>query len=519
MATQDNTLIGLIDAACTDNHDRDCLIFGEQRLNYQTVREASCRVANGLLAAGVGKGAICAIFSPNDPWAFAAMLGVVRSGAIWAPINPRNSADDNLALLQAFGCEALFFHSAFESVASRIRAQHPELRLAICIDQGNEGAPSLQGWMQEQSAAAPPNDASPQDIVMIPMTGGTTGLPKAVALSNRNLAAMLRGVAAIEPGHRPLNLLAAPMTHVGGRLALTVMYRGGVSVILTSAEPGEVLRAVERHRVTDLFLPPTAIYALIDHPETRRTDLSSLRSIFYGSAPMSVDKLKQALALFGPVMVGGLGQTEAPMLITRLPPEDHFVEGRVAPDSRLRSVGRATASSRVAIMSESGALLPPGEPGEIVVQGAFVSEGYFRNPEATAAARRNGWHLTGDIGVLDEHGYLTIVDRKKDMIITGGFNVYSAEVEGVISAMPGVRECIVIGAPDEKWGEAVTAIVVADAAPPSADEIVAAARAALGPVKAPKAVHFVDALPRNANGKVDKKAVRERYWVGKDRRI
>ncbi len=228
--------------------------------------------------------------------------------------------------------------------------------------------------------------------------------------------------------------------------------------------------------------------------------------------------LDGAVALTG--LVGGCGQTEAPLLIARLRAEDHFIDGQVAPDCRLRSVGRATKSSQIAIMADDGLLLEYGEVGEIVVKGDFVCEGYFENPDATAQIRRNGWHLTGDIGVIDDQGFLTILDRKKDMIITGGFNVYSNEVEAVISALPGVRECVVVGAPDEKWGEMVTAVVRLDAgASIDAKAIQQECKSQLGSVKAPKRVDFVNDFPRNANSKILKKAVRDCYWIGVGRSI
>lgn len=507
------SLIGLIDEACDRFASRDCFAFGGERVTYAAVEEGSRRIASGLIGAGFAPGMRAAVFSPNDPWAFVATLGIVRAGGIWAPVNPRNALDDNLALLAAFGCDAIFFHSRFAAAAKRISAQHPALKAAIQIDG------ELHPWMAAQTLRADYPVAAATDIVMIPMTGGTTGLPKAVALSNRNLLAIVEGVAALEP-EPPVNLAAAPMTHVGGRIVFTVMVRGGVSVVLDGLDPDAVFDAIETHRVTDLFVPPTALYALLEHPRVHTADLTSLRRIAYGSAPISIEKLKAALRTFGPVLVGGFGQTEAPLLISRLKAEDHFVDGEIAPDERLRSVGRATPFSQLAIMADDGALLPPGEAGEIVVKGDFVCEGYFQNPEATAEMRRNGWHLTGDIGVIDDDGFLTIVDRRKDMIVTGGFNVYSAEVERVISAIPGVRDCVVIGVPDEKWGESVKAVVQPDvgvALNPLA--IVAECKARLGPVKAPKSIDFVDDFPRSANGKVLKKQVRDRYWAGLDRRI
>ncbi len=513
-------LIELIDRACEENGARACFIFNERILTYAQVQEASRRIANGLIAMGLKPGMRGAVFSPNDPWAFVATLGLIRAGAIWAPINPRNSLDDNLTLLAQFGCDVLVYHSSFIDAARRIKTTLAPIKGSICLDTACDGDPALRDWLAPFSARDPGLSVKPTDIVAIPMTGGTTGAPKAVALSNRNFAAMLKGVSAINGGHHLVNLAAAPMTHVGGRIVLTVMYRGGTTVILTDVDPSAILDAIAKFRVSELFLPPTAIYALLDHPRVRATDFSSLQRFSYGSAPMSIEKLKQAIAVFGPVMTGGFGQTEAPMLISQLAPEDHFIDGKLAPDERLRSVGRATAASQLAIMGEDGGLLAANDIGEIVVKGAFVSEGYFENPAATAEVRRDGWHLTGDVGYLDKDGFLTIIDRKKDMIITGGFNVYSAEVERVISAIPGVRDCIVIGVPDEKWGEAVKAVVQLDSgAALDAAEILAVCRTRLGGVKAPKSVDFATDLPRNANGKVVKKIVRDAYWENAGRRI
>ena len=513
-------LIHLIDAACDDNAARPCLMFGDRTLSFAEVKEASCQIASGLVALGVSPGMRGAVLAPNDPRAFVVTLGIIRAGAIWFPINPRNSLDDNLALLGQVRCDFLAYHSSYAGAAARIKATLPALRGVICLDASDGPDPALHDWMAAQAPRDPGVPVGPTDIVSIPMTGGTTGLPKPVALSNRNFAAMLRGVAGLGGGPHPVNLAAAPMTHVGGRIVLTAMYRGGTSVILPGAEPQAILDAIPRYGVTEVFLPPTMIYALLEHPRVRDTDLRSLRRISYGAAPMSIEKLKQAIAVFGPVMAGGYGQTEAPMLISHLTPEEHFVGGALAPDERLRSVGRATAASQIAIMGKGGALLPAGEVGEIVVRGAFVSEGYFEDPGATAAMRSGGWHLTGDVGHLDEEGYLYIVDRKKDMIITGGFNVYSAEIERVISALPGVRDCLVIGVPDEKWGETIKALVVLRPGQAATErDLIEFCRSRMAHFKCPTSVELRDALSRTATGKLQKFKLREPYWAGRDRRV
>lgn len=515
------SLIELLDERAQRFRERTCFIYRDVPTNYGQVMDLSKRIGSGLVAAGITKGMRGAVFSPNHPDGFCATLAIIRAGAIWVPINPRNSIEDNAAVISRFGCDALFYHSAFEDALPRIvEAAGGSLRSLVCIDREGTNAPSLADWAADFPAKDPDVPVTPTDVVSIPMTGGTTGVPKAVALSNRNFNALLHGSELSAGDYKPVNLMAAPMTHVGGRIALTVMFRGGTTVVLPALDPQTVLHQIEKHRVTDVFLPPTAVYMLLDEPNLENFDLSSLRNIGYGSAPMSLEKLKEAIRRIGPVMRGGFGQTECPMMITSFPPDEHLASASLADDARLRSVGRETALSRIAIMGDDGTLLPPGEVGEVVVRGPMVCEGYFENPEATRAIRRNGWHLTGDIGMLNDEGYLTLVDRKKDMIITGGFNVYSAEVERALSTIKGIRDTVVIGVPDAKWGEAVKAVVTLDeGAALSAETIMARAKEMLGSVKAPKSVDFVDNLPRTANAKVDKKAVRSRYWQAESRVI
>jgi acyl-CoA synthetase (AMP-forming)/AMP-acid ligase II len=310
------------------------------------------------------------------------------------------------------------------------------------------------------------------------------------------------------------------MTHTAGMLSLPCTAQGGTVVVVTKPDPASVFGAIVKHRVTELFLPPTVIYRLLDIPGVDKLDLSSLKYFLYGAAPMSVEKLKRAIEVFGPVMSGGYGQTEAPASIAYLPPAEHFVDGKLASDERLSSVGRPNPLIRVEIMNERNEILAQGETGEICVRGDLVMKGYYKAPQKTAETIVDGWLHTGDIGHIDADGYLHITDRKKDMIISGGFNVYPSEIEQVIWAHPAVQDCAVIGVPDEQWGEAVKAVVELNAGQSvDAAELVALCKQKLGSVKAPKSVDFVDALPRSPVGKVLKKDLRERYWQGVERRI
>ncbi len=310
-------------------------------------------------------------------------------------------------------------------------------------------------------------------------------------------------------GERPRYLALAPLTHSAGVLTFPILSLGGEVVIMPQPDLGEFLTLVQRHRITHAFLPPTVIYGLLDHPALDHTDLSSLRCLWYGAAPMSPTRLEEALTRIGPVLGQLFGQTEAPNMIATLAPADHFrPDGSVATE-RLRSAGRPTPLTTVAIMGASGDLLPRGERGEIVVRGPLVMDGYHDNPTATEESSRFGWHHTGDIGYLDEDDLLYVVDRAKDMIITGGFNVYSAEVEQALLAHPAVKESAVIGLPDDKWGERVTAAVqLRPGQPVTNAELIDFVKKRIGSVKAPKEIEIWDDLPRSKVGKILKNEVR-----------
>ena len=279
-------------------------------------------------------------------------------------------------------------------------------------------------------------------------------------------------------------------------LCFPVMTLGGEIVIMPAPDLTEFLALVEKNKITHTFLPPTLIYMLLDHDRLAQTDTSHLQCLWYGAAPMSASRLEEALTKIGPVLGQLFGQSEAPMMISTLAPSDHFHDDGSLATERLSSAGRPTPLTTVAIMDDEGHLLGPGQRGEIVARGPLVMAGYYKNPQASAEASRHGWHHTGDIGYLDEDNYLFIVDRAKDMIITGGFNVYSAEVEQVLLAHPAVQDCAVIGLPDEKWGERVTAVVqLRPGQTVTEAEVRSFVKERLGSVKAPKQVEVWPTCP------------------------
>jgi fatty-acyl-CoA synthase len=496
-------LTAYLDKGASLGSDAPCLVADEVTLTYGEVVEHSHRVAAALARAGVRAGDKVAVLSGNDPVAFATVFGIARRGAVWVPINPRNAAAENRELLELFDCVALFHAPAFDDLVARIAPEVPQLHTVVPLAE-------LVAWLADGGPEYDPTP--PDDTVMIVGTGGTTGRPKGVELGDRTLETMTAIVLMSYPfSGRPVYLAMAPLTHAAGVLCFPVMALGGRIVVMPAPDAGAFLANIERHRVTHTFLPPTVIYQLLGHPDLAGTDLSSLQCFWYGAAPMSPTRLTEALTAIGPVMAQLFGQSEAPMMVSTLSPADHFRPDGTIAEERLTSAGRPTPLVTVAIMDDKGTLLPTGERGEIVVRGSLVMKGYYRNPEATAEASKFGWHHTGDIGYLDEEGFLFIVDRAKDMIITGGFNVYSAEVEQVLMSHPDVRDCGVVGVPDDKWGERVVAVVqlhpdsTADEA-----ELITAVKVRIGSVKAPKQVLIWPDLPRSTVGKVLKTAIKEK---------
>jgi acyl-CoA synthetase (AMP-forming)/AMP-acid ligase II len=496
---------------------------GDRDWSFNEVGELSCQIANALLAAGFPAGTKGAVWAGNDVESWACTLGLWRANMTWLPVNARSSVEGNAQILDNFDCDIIFFQEQFLEEINSVRDQLGKVKLWICIDGNVEGTSYLRAWCQSQPVTRPDVQVDMDDVVMLSPTGGTTGAPKGVMNTHRSTQTFVAHFmisCSYHADEMPVNLAAAPMTHTAGLLSLPCTARGGEVVVLAKPDGGPLLEAIVKKRVTEFFLPPTVIYRLLDVPGIENLDFSSLRYFMYGAAPMSVEKLKKAIEVFGPVMTGGYGQTEAPASIAFLPPDEHFVNQRLANDERLSSVGRPNPLVRVEIMDENNAILAAGESGEICVRGDLLMKGYYKAPEKTAETIVDGWLHTGDIGHIDSDGYLHITDRKKDMIITGGFNVYPSDVEQVLWSHPAVQDCAVIGVPDADWGEAVKAVVeLSKGGQVSSEELIALCKEKLGSVKAPKTVDFVESLPRSPVGKVLKKDLRELYWSDAERRI
>jgi fatty-acyl-CoA synthase len=505
--------------------DRSVLVTSQADITYAQMHRMTHRLAGAMLAAGLARQEAVAVMSPNHPHVLTAMLSLWRAGAVWIPVNTRNALADNVAYLRYVEAGWLFYHSSLSQEAHEAARQVPSIRQMICLDAPDAGHPSLDGFMAGVDAPPVPDLGTPDggdgELCAIIATGGTTGPAKGVRVLNRSWGTMLESISMLMAvPDVPVFLATAPLSHAAGPFALAGIAMGARIVVLPSFDALAVMQAIATHGVTHMFLPPTALYSMLAHPQVRDFDYSSMRYFLLAGSACSPQKLREAVEVFGPCLCQSYGQTEFHLIATWLPPE--VVAAAAAGDhpERLASCGRATPSVRVELMDDDGALLPVGEVGEIVGRGGIVCDGYFAMPDATAQVRTHGWHHTGDVGRRDEDGYFYIVDRKKDMIVTGGFNVFCSEVEAAVSEISGIYECAAIGIPDEKWGEAVTVLVVADPAKgvePAA--IIAHCKARLGSVKAPKHVLLRNSLPRTPAGKFDKKAIRAEFWQGHDRAV
>lgn len=515
-------LIDFFDRGVTLDPSRACLIDSTGTLSFRETQEASHRIARGLVGLEVGVDAKAAVLSPNASHAFLCVLGILRLGAVWVPVNARNSTEDNCYILDNLDVQVLFLHSSFLIHIPIFQKACPKIRTYICID-GNDavGVHSIEKWLEGPYDEIPGYGRPSQTLATIFGSGGTTGRPKGVMHSDLNWATLMANMTiAMPPKKPPVHLVVAPMTHGAGAVALCLLALGATQVIMAKFDAHEILASIQNHGVTHIFLPPTAIYMLLAEPTVRQFNYSTLEYFIYAAAPMSVEKLKDAMEVFGPVMAQTFAQAEAPMMCTYLSPAEHQVAIARFPE-RLSSAGKPAFMTPVQIMDDEGRILPPGQVGEIVVRGNLVMLGYYKNPSATSeVSTADGWHRTGDIGRLDEDGFLYLVDRKRDMIISGGFNIYPSEIERVIWGHPSVQDCAVIGVPDDKWGEAVKAIVeLRPGMTVTEEEIIDLCREHLGSVKAPKSAEIWPNLPRTPVGKVSKLKMREKYWVGRDRKI
>ena len=486
--------------------------------SYKSAEVKIRLIAQALQARGLKQDDSVAVYSPNNADAVICIFSAILAGASWVPVNIRNSVKSNIDYMKYVSTKWLFFDSSLETEIDSYMDKLTFLNQSICIDKNIEKHSSVEDFIRT-SADYHINDSldpfgSPDSIFSRWPTGGTTGPSKGVEMKNSNIVTMFELGIKHYIGTREkdiVHLAVAPITHAAGLLIGIFSACKGLNIIHENFNAEQVLLEIERSKVTHIFLPPTAFYDLIDHAQRFKFDTSSLRQILIAAAPVATAKLKQGVDLFGPVVAQCYGQAEAPMLISMLSAKDIADSIRGDNSNRLASCGQVTSCTDVAILDDAGQPQPNYEKGEICVRGPLVTAGYYNKPEETEEVRTFGWHHTGDIGYLDDENYLYIVDRKKDMIITGGFNVFATEVEGPILELHEVLECAVVGLPDQKWGEAVTAVVRLKKDSKINDkEILQAIKPKLGSYKTPKYIFFWSSIPKTAVGKVDKKLIRQK---------
>ena len=497
---------------------------GDASYTYAELGENGLRIARGLQNLGIGKGENIAFLMANCAEYIFCEYALAKIGAVRVPLAVLLGSQDHIYMMNEAECTTLIYHV---SMASRVMAMIPELETVtrfICIGDASDlpdGHISLASLIAESTPDPQAVDIDCEDLAGIYFTGGTTGRPKGVTLSHRAwiytfLIEMLElGIAWGETFIYP-----TPLTHAGGCLILPVLLNRGRCVIIDHFEPDLFMATIEKEKVTATFLVPTMIYVILDHPGRESYDLTSLNNVIYGAAAIAPERLKQALNTFGPIFTQLFGQTEAPMMMSVLKREEHVVSDPEREMKILASAGRPTFHTRLRLVDDDGQDVATGEAGEIVVQCANMMSGYLKNPEATADTIRDGWIYTGDIGELDEEGFLYIVDRKKDMIVSGGFNIYPREIEDVLHEHAAVQGVAVVGMPHDKWGEEVCAIVqLHQGASVTQAELIQFVKDRKGSMMAPKRVEFWDQIPLTNLGKLDKKAIRAKGWVGQARRV
>jgi acyl-CoA synthetase (AMP-forming)/AMP-acid ligase II len=500
--------------------DRDCLVMDDKRWSYREAQRQTMKVASALRRDGIAEGTKVAILSANDPSAFMCVLGAIRAHMVWVPLNPRASTETMITILGKFDCQVLIYNSQYEDIAAEAKEKVPGLVHLICVDRQTGLAPSVEQWTRTASDSFTIDPADRDAVVAIATTSGTTGAPKGVLQTHQFYEHMVASSVAVMPASTtPHYLAAGPLTHAAGTGTFPIFVRGGTVFVLSGAKPLLIAEAIQKYAITDTVLPPTVIYGMLAEPTIRDYDFSSLRHFWYGTAPTSPDKVREAIEVFGPCMVSGWGQSEV-VAGTFLGSHDLVRDGKIVSEKRLASCGRKFPFTDVAVMNAEGELLGPHQPGELVIRSSGLMKGYYEDPEATAEVSRFGWHHTGDVGYYDDEGYFYIVDRIKDMIISGGFNIFPGEIEHVLFTHPAVEDCAVIGIPDEKWGERIHAVVqLKSGAQASAEELLDLCRSRLAGMKTPKSLEFRAELPRSPVGKTLKRALRDEYWVGHTRKV
>jgi acyl-CoA synthetase (AMP-forming)/AMP-acid ligase II len=505
--------------------DVPALIFEGEAQTYRQFDERCSRVANGLIAEGVRPQERVAFLDKNSAAFFELMHGAAKANAPTVAVNWRLAPPEVAYIVNDAKAKVLFVGAPFYALIDKIKGELKHVTKIVAIHGGRPEWESYHAWRDRQSAADPKVAVEADDVCLQMYTSGTTGLPKGVMLTNRNFidekSALVSDSRELEHNQwspADVSLVTMPVFHVAGAgWGFAGLYNGAKNIVLSEFVPQTVLSTIASERVTKIVLVPAAIKFTVEHPAAASTDFSSLKYVLYGASPIPLELLKNAMQVMKCGFVQVYGMTETNGAITYLPPEDHDPKG----NQRMRSAGKPMPGVEIKIIDAEGRALKTGEIGEVCIRSVQNMKGYWNLAKETAKTLdADGWVHSGDAGYVDADGYVFIHDRVKDMIVSGGENVYGAEVESAIFGHPAVADVAVIGVPDDQWGEAVKAIIVLkpglQATP---DDIIAFARARIAAYKCPKTVDFIAALPRNPTGKILKRELRAPYWAGRDRQV
>lgn len=480
------------------NPNGEALVDGPVRMTFRELVDRVEAVASYLQERVPGNQSRIGCCGHNNWQHVVAMLGIFASGHIWVPLNPRNSRAELAGIAEAAELSLIFADEDFLSLFEGSE------RTLVVVAGTSDAHASVDEICDSHKGRRPADIAHLQDqIAAIKFTGGTTGSPKGVLQPYRAFMSCIASMLTVFGFDGDDRLLTvAPLTHGAGTFLLPVMGVGGCTVLLDGAKAPVISDTIEQERITASFMPPTLIFSMIDHAQAAGIRYTRMKHLIYGAAPMPPSRIRQAHEVFGPNVAAIYGQTEAPTMIAAITAEE------LARDENLESVGRPCPFNEVQIMAPDGTILPAGETGEIVVRGDLVMRGYLNLPEVTEKTIVDGWLHTGDLGAFDERGYLFLKDRLRDVIITGGFNVYPTDVEACIATHPDVVNVTVVARDDEYWGQRVeAAVVLADNSTTTKDDLLGFAKAELGSVRAPKAIHILPSMPINSVGKVTRQSV------------
>jgi acyl-CoA synthetase (AMP-forming)/AMP-acid ligase II len=497
---------------------RPAIVHGDRQVSYARLDQAASQVANALLASGVQAGERVCVLDKGHDQVFEVLFGAAKGGAVFTPVNWRLAAPEIAYVVNDSCASVLFVGADFSDAVQSIEGDLQNVRTIVRFGSGPASWVRYESWRDAHPDSDPHRDTDEHDPAWQLYTSGTTGHPKGAEITHHNLfnvaSVGVLGFGGLAPGD--VGLVCMPLYHIGGAgYALCLVFAGMTLVLTREFEPTQILRLMQERKVNHAFFVPAMLNFLLQHPDCAATDFTSLRGILYGASPIPEDLLRAAIERFRCSFVQAYGLTETTGAISLLSPEDHLRGGAL-----LRSCGRPIFGCAVRVVDDSGRDCAPNDVGEIIVRGDAVMKGYWNQPQATAEAIRDGWFHSGDVGCFDESGHLYIRDRVKDMIVSGGENVYPAEVESVLFSHPAVADVAVIGVPDERWGEAVKAVVVvASEATVTEEEILEFCRGRIAGYKRPKSVDFTDTLPRNPTGKILKRELRARYWTGQQRQV